>query len=165
MHYVIKIITILLLYSKWKTSNNFTIWLVSPMQPWKDICMRCEKSWNVIGYVYTLSLLYGWKCDQLLSIYVSHPPIWGEIFSSFILLQFSHWTVEIWNLSKKYVKNERLDVHLQNFHTFDILWRISQVFYWYKSTSYWTVLLFTFKYTFRFFDNLVQALFWLFVFK
>ena len=59
------------------------------------------------------------------------------------------------------IKNEGLDAYLKNLHTIEIIWRISQVFYWSKSTSYWTIFK-TFKYIFQFFDNLVRALFWLF---
>ena len=36
-----------------------------------------------------------------------------------------------------------------NLHTFEILWRISQFYCWFKSTSYWTVLFFTSKFIFR----------------
>ena len=35
-------------------------------------------------------------------------------------------------------------------HTFEIIWRIGQVYYWSKSTSYCTFLFFTYKYIFRF---------------
>ena len=80
------------------------------------------------------------KCiATLCSRYATPPPLWEKFSSYFIFLQFSHRIVQIWKMSKKELKNEGLDSHLRNLHTFEILWRISQVFNWSKSTSYWTL--------------------------
>ena len=100
------------------------------------------------------------KSDQVLSRNVSPPLIWEQFWSCFRFLQFIPWNIEIWNLSKKYFKNERLDAYLRNLHNFEILWRISQVLF-IKSTSYWSVLFFTFKNVFLFYNNLMRALFWI----
>ena len=39
------------------------------------------------------------------------------------------------------IKNELQGTRTGNLHAFEILWRISQVYHWSKSTSYWTLLL------------------------
>ena len=40
----------------------------------------------------------------LCSRYASPPPIWQQFCSSFTFVQFSHWTVQIWNMSNKELK-------------------------------------------------------------
>ena len=79
------------------------------------------------------------KCDQILSIYVSPPPIQEQFFLIFHI--YTVYSLDCINLKcqQKIFKNERLDTYLQNLQTFEILWRISQLFYWSKSTSYWNI--------------------------
>ena len=56
--------------------------------------------------------------SSLFSTYTTPPPLWERFSSSSRFVHFSHWNVQILNVSKK-IKNEWLVVYVQNFHTFE----------------------------------------------
>ena len=89
----------------------------------------------------------------LCSRYASPPPLYEKFSSSFRFVKFSHWTVQIWKMSKKELRNEGLVVHLRILHTFS---SFGQKIYGQKVFNIWP---FRFYGTFlsAFFDNSVRA--------
>ena len=108
--------------------------------------------------IWTLIYCMFEKCVILLSRYASTRPIQKQFFSSFIFLQFSRGTVEIWNISK----NERIDAYLQNLHTFVIIWRMSQVFIRQKVLVIWPFRFLSLNIFFNFIWQVGKSFFWLF---
>ena len=72
----------------------------------------------------------------------------SDFCSSFRSLKFSHWTLERQNMSK----NLKIWITRYNSRTFAHFWDSMKnwsSFYWYKSTSYWTVPLYDVRRTWQ----------------
>ena len=54
--------------------------------------------------VYTVRLKW---IGTLCSRYTTPTPLWEQLSSSFIFIQISHWAVQIWKMSKKWIKKWR----------------------------------------------------------
>ena len=87
----------------------------------------------------------------LCSRYVSPPPLWEQFSSSFRFVQFSHWTVQIWKMTKKELKNDILIYEI-----FTLFSSFGQKNVWSKSTDYLTVSIFGLLF-FRWGYNSVRA--------
>ena len=77
------------------------VWLISYLSKWFSIRAVCLK------FIATL-------CSRC----VSSPPLYEEFSSSFRFLQFSHWTVQIWNMSKirfKKIRNKFISINFAHF--------------------------------------------------
>ena len=68
---------------------------------------------------YSLVEMYRSLCSR----YTTPPQLYERFCSSFRFVQFSHWNSQIWKMSKRKLKNERLVAKLQNLQeAVDVSW-------------------------------------------
>ena len=115
-------------YTRYALVCPYMVWNIPYKCMWYDSVHMyiCGMSWYVCMF-YVLWCTLWMKSVTMFSIYMHLIHQYrGKCFSCLIFLQFSHCTVEIWKKSRL-IKNIGQDAYLQNFHAFEILWRISQV--------------------------------------